>query len=260
MEAFHMFDVQTDHLLRIILCFYGFMMVLGPIALHSQFRLRAKIQAQPVPKEALPDAVRNFMEPRIPGLQALGFEFVSYVNLGSLTGGTQSFMALLTNRSTSEWADVSVVFTKIKFAGYTEFISRCSEDLQVDTNTNSTAGVLSPDPTRHVFHFPRVKDPWTLLRLHRMLVAEKTGGMRPVIPPAGQEIAELQRRLERYGPRQQERGYLYLDSDGETYRLTWKGAIFAAWRSVWPVPAIRSWRMSQLGATRLRALGVASQT
>lgn len=255
-----MFTIHTDSLLRIILLFYGFMIVVGPLVLRAQFRLRAKIQAQPVPKEALPDAVRNFMEPRIPGLQALGFELVSYVNLGSIVGGTQAFMALLANRTTSEWADVSVVSTKIKFAGYTEFITRCSEDMQVDTNTNSTAGVLSPDPTRHVFHFPRVKDPWTLLRLHRMLVAEKTNGMRPVIPPAGQEVAELKRRLERYGPRQQERGYVYLASDGETYRLTWKGAIFAAWRSVWPIPVIRSWRMTQLSASRLRALGVASQT
>ena len=255
-----MFDIHTDPLLRVILCFYGFMIIVGPIALRANFRYRAKIEAKPVPKDALPDAVQNFMEPRIPGLQALGFELVSYVNLGSIAGGTQAFMALLSNRSTSEWADVSVVYTKIKFAGYTEFITRCSEDVQVDTNTNSTAGVLSADPTRHVFRFPQVTDPWTLLRLHRMLVAEKTRGMRPVIPPAGQEVAELKRRLERYAPRQQERGYLYLASDGETYRLTWKGAIFAAWRSVWPIPLFRSWRMKQLGASRLRSLGVASQT
>jgi hypothetical protein len=255
-----MLVIHTEPLLSLILCFYPFMIVVGSIVLRMQFWLRAKIQVQPVPREALPDAVRNFMDPRIPGLQALGFELISYVSLGSIAGRTQSFMALFANRGTSEWADVSVVFTKIKFAGYTEFISRCSEDAQVDTNTSSTAGVLSPDPTRHVFRFPQVKDPWTLLRLHRMLVAENISGIRPEIPPAGQEVAELQRRLERYGPRQQERGYLYLASDGETYRLTWKGAIFAACRSVWPIPLIRSWRMSQLGSSRLRTMGVASQT
>jgi hypothetical protein len=260
MEDFHVFDIHTDSLLRLILIFYGFMIIVGPIILRANFRYRAKIEAQPVPKEALPAAVLNFMEPRIPGIQALGFELVSYVNLGSIAGGTQAYMALLNNRTTSEWADVSVVFSKVKFAGYTEFITRCSDDAQVDTNTNSTAGVLSADPTRHVFRFPQVKDPWTLLRLHRTLVAEKTRGMRPVIPAPGQEVVELKRRLERYGPRQQERGYLYLDADGQTYRLTWKGAIFAAWRSVWPVPMFRSWQMRQVGASRLRALGVASGT
>jgi len=63
-----------------------------------------------------------------------------------------------------------------------------------------------------------------------MLVQEKIGGSRPELPSQGQELNELKRRLERYGPRQQERGYMHLEADGQSYRLTWKGAILGAWR------------------------------
>jgi hypothetical protein len=58
------------------------------------------------------------------------------------------------------------------------------------------------------------------------------GGSSPELPPKGREIAELKRRLERYGARQQERGYMYLDYTGDYYRLRWKGAILGAWRNL----------------------------
>ncbi len=194
---------------------------------------------------------------QVPGITALGFETIGYVNLGSMTSGTMAFMALFSNSKTLEWADVSVVTTATKVRGYTEFITRCSEDLQVDTNTNSTPPVLFPSASYHVFRFPQVKDAFTLYRLHRMLVQEKTGGAKPQLPPPGQEVAELKRRLERYGPRQQERGYMYPDNKGEYFRLTWKGAVLGAWRSIWPISLVRRWWMQGQSASRLRALGVA---
>ena len=99
--------------------------------------------------------------------------------------------------------------------GYMEFITRCSEEMQIDTNTNSTASVLFPLPQYHVFRFPQIQDVYTLYRVHRMLVTEITHGALPVLPPPGQEVAELKRRLERYGPWQQKHGYMYL---GEKWR------------------------------------------
>jgi hypothetical protein len=255
-----MAGIHVDPLLRFILIFYGVMLVVGPLTVRSQFRYQAKIDPQPLPIEALPAEIRAFMEPRLAGIQNLGFELVSYLRVGALTGGTQAYMALFSNPRTCEWADISAVRSRTALRGYIEFITRCSEDVQVDTNTNSTAGVLASHPAKRlVFRFPQVTDAFVLYRLHKMLVQEKTGGARPVLPPEGQEIGELKRRLERFGPTQAELGYMYLDEASQTYRLTWKGAIFAAWRSLWPVPALRSWQMKQAGASRLRALGVASQ-
>src|ERR1700739_3588793 len=244
-------------ILSLLLKIYGVVFVLGPIVRRGAFRYKSKVNPQAVAVETLPQDVREFMTKRLPGITALGFEPVGYVNLGSMAPNTQSYMALLSNSKTAEWADVSVVKAPTKMRGYTEFITRCSDDSQVDTNTNSTAPVLFPSPSYHVFRFPQIKDAFTLYRAHRMLVQEKIGGSRPELPPQGQELSELKRRLERYGPRQQERGYMYLDADGQTYRLTWKGAILGAWRSIWPISVVRGWWMQNRSEVRLKSLGVA---
>ena len=236
---------------------YGAFLILGPVLLRVKFRFKAKLNPQFVPVESLPPDVQAFMAPRVKRIAGLGFEPVGYVNLGNMATGVGSFMALFSNPRTLEWADVSVVKSATRMAGYIEFITRCSNDAQVDTNTNSTASVLFPFRTHHVFRFPQVMDAFTLYRAHRMLVQENTGGSQPQLPPPGQELAELKRRLERYGPRQQECGYMYLDGSGEYFHLTWKGAILGAWRSVWPVSLARRWWMRTRGENQLRAMGVA---
>jgi len=248
--------IQND-LVLLFLKVYGVLFLLGPIALRATFRFKAKLDPQLVSLESLPPDVRQFMAPRVSAITGLGFEPVGYINLGSMANGTQSFMALLSNSRTLEWADVSVVKSTKQMKGYSEFITRCSDDSQVDTNTNATAPVLFPWPSYHIFRFPQINDAFTLYRVHRMLVQQNTGGSRQELPNKGQELAELKRRLERYGVRQQERGYMYLDSAGECFRLTWKGAILGAWRSIWPISLLRNLWMQGQSETRLRSLGVA---
>ena len=246
-----------NDLVFLLLKVYGALFLLGPIVLRATFRFKAKLNPQLVPRESLPPDVQQFMAPRVAAITGLGFEPVGYVNVGTMAAGTQSFMALFSNPATLEWADVSAVKSTKQMKGYSEFITRCSNDSQVDTNTNATAPVLFPWPSYHVFRFPQIKDAFTLYRVHRMLVQQHTGGSSPELPPKGHELAELKRRLERYGVRQQERGYMRLDSTGDSYRLTWKGAILGAWRSIWPISTIRNLLMQGQSQTRLRSLGVA---
>jgi hypothetical protein len=250
-------DSFVDQGLYFVLAFFGLLLVLAPVALWLTFQHRAKVFPRSVSFEDLPAQVRNFMQSRVEAIALWGFDLVAYLNLGALASGTESFMALMSNPHTSEWADVSFVVSPRKSRGYIEFITRCSQDVQVDTNTNATAPVLFPMPNYHVFRFPQINDVFTLYRVHRMLVQENTNGNRPVLPPRGQEVAELQRRIERFGPWQQARGYMYLEPPGKFYRLTWKGAIVGGWRSIWPVPMLRSWRMKRQSAAILRRIGVA---
>jgi hypothetical protein len=242
--------------LLLILKIYCVLILLAPVLLRSKFRLRAKLNPQIVPLESLPPDVQSFMTLRAAPITKLGFEPVGTIAL-SMVQNAGSFMTLYSNPRTSEWADVSVVKSAKQFKGYIEFITRCSDDSQVDTNSSSTAPVLSPTPTYHVFRFPQVTDAPVLYQAHHKLVQQNLrGAARPEIPAKGQELAELKRRLERYGVRQQKQGYLELDASGEFYRLTWKGAILGAWRSLWPVSALRRFLMQSQSQTRLRALGV----
>ena len=251
-------DTFTHLGLLFILWFYGILLVFAPIVLRIQFRYRAKVDPRVVPLEELPAEVREFLEPRVASLASWNFDLVAYLSVGSIASGAKAFMALLSNPHTGEWADVSFVVSKAKSAGYMEFITRCSEEMQIDTNTNSAASVLFPLPQYHVFRFPQIHDVYTLYRVHRMLVTQITHGALPVLPPPGQEVAELKRRLERYGPWQQKHGYMYFGADGENYRLTWKGAILAAWRAIWPVPLFRGWRMRMENQAVLNKIGVAT--
>ena len=252
-----MTEFLNNGIVVLLLKIYGVLFVLGPIVLRLTFRYKAKVNPQLLSLEALPNDVREFMTPRLPGITALGFQPVGYVSLGSIAPNTQAYMALLSNAQTLEWADVSLVKSPTKMRGYIEFITHCSDESQVDTNTNSIAPVLFPSPTYHVFRFPQIKDAFTLYRAHRMVAQEKLGGSRAVLPAEGQELNELKRRLERYGPRQQERGYMYLERNGQAYRLTWKGAILGAWRSIWPISLVRGWWMQNRSEVRLRSMGVA---
>jgi hypothetical protein len=241
--------------LLLILEIYCVLIVLAPVLLRSKFRLKAKLNPQLVPLESLPADVQSFMTLRAGVITKLGFEPVGTIAI-SMVNNAGSFMALYSNPRTSEWADVSVVKSAKQFKGYIEFITRCSDDSQVDTNSSSTAPVLSPAPTYHVFRFPQVTDASVLYQAHRKLVQQNLRGARPEIPAKGQELAELKRRLERYGVRQQKQGYMALDASGEFYRLTWRGAILGAWRSIWPVSILRNFWMQSQSQTQLRALGV----
>src|SRR5258708_34956030 len=123
---------------------------MGPILVCIQFRFNGRVNPQIVPIESLPSDVQQFMAPRAKSIAGLGFEPVGYVNVGKMTSGTGSFMALFSNPRTLEWANVSVVKSATRMAGYIEVITRCSDDAQVDTNTNATPSVRFPLPSHHV--------------------------------------------------------------------------------------------------------------
>jgi hypothetical protein len=244
--------------LLFILWFYGIVLVLSPIVLRIQFRYRTKVEPRVVAFEDMPAEVREFIEPGVATFALWNFDAVAYLNLGNIAARTESFMVLLSNPHTAEWAAVVFVTSRTKKVRFMEFMTRCSEGLQIDTSTDSTAPVLFPLPQHHVFRFPQIQDVYTLYRVHRMLVNEITHGALPVLPPPGQELAELKRRLDRYGPWQQKHGYMYLDAKGENYRLTWKGAILGAWRAVWPMPLVRGWRMQRANQSVLNRIGAAT--
>jgi hypothetical protein len=238
-----------------IFWFYVILFVLSPIPLRARFRYNAKIDPHPVGLEELPGSARAFIQPRVSEFAPWNFELVAYVRLWKIAGSSEAYMALLSNPHTHEWADVTFVISPAKDSGYIEFITRCSEQVQIDTNTNPAAPVLFALPHYHVFQLPQVTDVFTLYRIHRMLVTEITHGALPVLPAAGEEIAELKRRLDRYGPWQQERGYMYLEASGENYRLCWKGAILGAWRAIWPISILRAWRQGVKNRGILRRVG-----
>jgi hypothetical protein len=100
---------------------------------------------------------------------------------------------------------------------------------------------LTPDnPEVRVFRFPEIEEPRELYQVHKSLTEKYANGQWAQGEPKGQEIQRLVRVLENYGPRHAKMGYMHLAPSGETYLLTWKGAILMTWRGLWPTALIRS--------------------
>jgi hypothetical protein len=119
-------DTFAHLALLFVVWFYGIVLVLSPIVLRIQFRYRAKVEPRVVPFGDLPAEVREFIEPRVASFALWNFDVVAYLKLGSIAARTESFMALLSNPHTAEWAAVVFIISRAKKVRFMEFMTRCS--------------------------------------------------------------------------------------------------------------------------------------
>jgi hypothetical protein len=248
-----------EHLLRDAAVLLGSAHLIAPVAVRSGFRFTAHCKPVQVPAEELPTEVAGYILPRIPQLQTLGFECVGCYDCGVLASNTQRFIAYFCNRTTNDFANVSVATSPQKLAGYLEFSTRFGNGVALETNTNSVLPLTPDNPEVRVFRLPEIKEPRKLYQLHKSLIEKYANGQWAQGEPKGQEIQRLVRVLENYGPRHAKMGYMYLAPDEETYLLTWKGAILMTWRGLWPTSllrrAIHKYEMrSELESLRLRGV------
>lgn len=227
----------------------GVLHIAGPLALHSTFRFPAKIAPLPVAAGELPEAVAKCVVPRIAEMERLGFENLGCYDCGELTLQTRTYVAQFCNRTTNDFANVTAVVTPHGVASYFEFSTRFSNGAVLETNTNKTLPLTPGNPDVRVFRFADVAEPEALYQIHRRLLEKYAAGWWPAGEPKGQEIQRLVRVLENYGPRHAKIGYMALAADGESYRLTWKGAFLMAWRGLWPASLLR--RMLERHAMRV---------
>jgi len=215
------------------------MHLIAPMGVRSGFRFAAHCRPVQVPVEELPQEVSAYIQSRIPQMQNLGFEFLGCYDCAVLASNTQSFIAHFCNRTTNDFANVSVATSPQRTTGYFEFSTRFGNGMAVETNTNSVLPLTPDNPEVHVFRFPEIQEPCELYQVHMNLCEKYAHGQWAQGEPKGQEIQRLVRVLENYGPRHAKMGYMYLAPSGETYLLTWKGAILMTWRGLWPTALIR---------------------
>src|SRR5271167_227868 len=88
--------------LRFGLWFYGILLILAPFALRLEFRCHGKVFPWIVSPELLPQAARDFIEPRVKAVEVWGFDLVNYFQWGVTSCGSSAFVALLSNPYTRE--------------------------------------------------------------------------------------------------------------------------------------------------------------
>src|SRR5208337_3439912 len=198
----------------------GLLHVIAPFAVRSTFRFSAQCRPRLIPLQELSPEVAEHIEPRVPQLESLGFEFLGCYELGDLVAHSGKVMAYFCDRNMSDFASIMVSSAAGHISSYLEFSTTFSQGLTLETNCNDTLPLTPDAPESMVFRFSRITDPRSLYRLHRQLIDKHAAGMWAVPEPKGQEI-------------------LRLTPDGKSYRLTWKGAALIAWRGLWPASLIR---------------------
>jgi len=209
------------------------------LALRSSYRFAARCHAAYVPLDALPEKVSGLFRHQAPAIQNLGFNLIGYYDLGCLISGTRSYVADFCNVQTNDFASISVLASQRKTCGYLEFSSHFPNGLILETNTNRILP-LTPDNSKiKTFRFPEIKDLHTLLRIHRQLKERYAPGLWAQGETPDAEIQRLVQVVENYGPRHVHVGYMQLAEDGQSYKLTWKGAFLITLRGLWPVQLVR---------------------
>jgi len=228
-----------EYLWRDAAILLGTMHLMAPMVVRSGFRFAAHCNPVQVTLEELPQEVSARIRLQIPQMQSLGFELLGCYDCGILASDMRSFIAYFCNRTTNDFANVSMAVSPQRTAGYFEFSTRFETGLVLETNTNSILPLTPDNPEVRVFRFPEIQEPRELYQVHKSLIEKYASGKWAQSEPKGQEIQRLVRVMENYGPRHAKMGYMYLAPDAETYLLTWKGAVLMTWRGLWPTGLIR---------------------
>jgi hypothetical protein len=235
--------------------FFGFAIyVLGPLAVRWTYRFAARCVPAEMSFGALPKPVAELFLTKMPEIQELGFELVGCFDCGSLVAETRSYVAYFCNRRTNDFANVTAMVTPDTIFNYLEFSTRFSNGLMLETNTNNVLPLTPANPDIRVFRFPEIQDARGLLQTHRQIIERYASNLCPQAEPRGAEIERFVRVAENYGPRHNTIGYMRLAKDGQSYRLTWKGAFLMTWNGLFPVSFVRNWMHRHAMHAELHAL------
>ena len=231
--------------------------LLGPVLVHQKNRFPAFPSFDALSVEQVPESIRQNFQRQAVLLSYDGFIVTDYLFQTGQVPNTTMYLALLVNRASSEMAMLvdmwNVTGAATIRASYVEFSTDFSDGVNINTNNNNEVGAFRETREKAIFKFHEVQDPRALYTIHKRLTAMHRSAARPVLPPEGQEAAEVVRSMIRDLERQRQFGYCYMDTGSAAYRPTWKGAVLMTWKLVWPVISIRRVLMKRASAAALKA-------
>jgi hypothetical protein len=231
-----------------------------PAVVKSTYRFSARSKGTRLSLEELPADAASLIATSVPQLQALGFEFLSCCDFGKLTMETRTIVVSFTHKQTQGLANVWLSLSAGRASSYLEFCTLTAKGISLETSTNGILPLAPENPEIRVFRFPEISEIAELHQVHRQIVAKYADNAWIQAEPESCQIERITRIIENYGPRLCKLGYLRSEENGESYRLTWKGALRAAWSGMWPIAAIRRSMARHRAQNELRSLEVHGTT
>jgi hypothetical protein len=135
------------------------------------------------------------------------------------------------------------------------FKRRFADGFAFETSNSRSAPISPPDPIFRVFRFPQLRSVSDLYRVHRKIKEEIGTNRVPSIANEEQELNEFVSRAKVVHQRDVSSGYR-LNTVGDRYKPTIRGAIRRAWLLTWPVKPFRQMQVESEGTRKATALGL----
>jgi hypothetical protein len=187
-------------------------------------------------------------------LLASGFAPASYAMVRN-DAKTSLLTALFAHRKDPTTAGVLVIAGPLHPGSpTTRFETRFADGVKLLTTNSSTIVVTPTPPHFEGVRFRHVREVTELYSIHKMRVAERERSTTVErIPPDVDVIGDAEAEARKTQDYWVARGY-YRYVDGDHMRFTWRGAILASWRRLFPwslVTSLRNDRKTRLVCARL---------
>src|SRR5215470_14413737 len=189
----------------------------------------------------LDDARFSYLPQTAQQIQQLGFELIGYFGLVGQTTNVNTFLAYLVHRRNGDAAIVAGVYSKQGLmVRMVEFATRFADQSSLTTGNSRIQGVYFRPRQKPVYHFSWIQDPARLYQLHQHLIMRDKPGLAKDFVEPGAEAERICDGMRREMADQIAPGILRLDSSGQWYRPTLKGACLMCWKMLPPFKQIRA--------------------
>jgi hypothetical protein len=216
-----------------------------------------------VARTPFPSEVDALVAEHVSCLERVGFRVAAHLKREQHLGMSDmtTYVVMLTKADEQTLAMLATSIATSKgvpplHSYFTAFTTDFADGASVETGNLGQPEVLASPPGLIKTCIPEVRDAVRLHEIHRAICARRRPIARKPIP-ADEQLAEyVAADIARGMAHQEAVGYFRLDSSGETYRPTWRGAALMTFRAVPPFCLLAKWRRSRENAELLRELGV----
>lgn len=229
-----------------------------PILIKSSLTMASAPTFEEVDTDSLPHETRNFIQDQMRALEKLGFTCRAILSCPRATSHVSNYLAILVMPAENILALGTVIIAsengkETASTYYLELISAFLDETSISSMNSSQLNAFPVLPGNMVIQVPTVKDPGTLLRLHRAALHKYRCDRIDQPLPNSDWGTFLQTQLSNQLARTaRNSGLVELDQPSSNYKPTWQGAYLMTWGELWPVKPLRLMLM-QSKAKRLQS-------
>lgn len=237
--------------------------ILGPVLVRERHWRTADPVFRAFDLAQAPLEVAGPLQQAAQVLSAVGFRTIGHACTTEPQSKIDSYASILVSPDGADIAQmmaVRVTGPRARVVSVAAFRREFADDICIATSNGSQASSVPTDPRVDGIRLPQVSDVARLYEIHRAFAAQRSAGRAPRVPAPGTADRYLREQTLRSMQRLLEQGYYHLNSTGQRYCPTLKGACLMVWRQLWPLKQVIAQQELTRAQTALRSLGLGSMS